>query len=335
MPSLFFGTPVRRLEDDRLLRGQAHFVEDLVLPDLLHASFVRSQLAHGHACARSSWRPRVPPRASSRLRSHRPAPLLPADREPTIPTTVGHPALRPCNQPFLARERVRYVGEPIAVVVAEGRALADDAAALVGVEVDDLPVAASAERAVASDAPLLHPQLGDNLAATFEVVVGEPEAAFARADRVVRGRFYVQRYTGMPMETRGVMAAWDVGLRQLTVWSSTQWPHTLRDALAASLGLAPSAVRVVAPDVGGGFGVKQEVYPEEIVIAALARRLRRPVKWIETRTEHCATAVARARAVARHGAGAERRRHDARHDGGRAVGPGRVHPRAGRPLPVA
>jgi carbon-monoxide dehydrogenase large subunit len=291
MPSAFFGAPVRRLEDDRLLRGQAHFVEDLVLPDLVHASFVRSQLAHGclHQVDLAGARAAEGVMAAFAHADLRP--LVAADREPTIPTSVGHPALRPCNQPFLAHERVRYVGEPIAVVVAEGRALANDAAGLVGVDLDHLPVAASAERAVAAGAPLLHPQLGENLAATFEVVVGEPDAVFAHADRVVRGRFYVQRYTGMPMETRGVVAAWDPGLRQLTVWSSTQWPHTLRDALATSLGLAPSAVRVVAPDVGGGFGIKQEVYPEEIVIGALARRLRRPVKWIETRSEHCATAA--------------------------------------------
>src|SRR5262249_13642792 len=154
-------------------------------------------------------------------------PLLPTDREPTIPTTVGHAALRPCNQPFLAHERLRYVGEPIAAVVADTRALADDGAGLVGVDADELPAVPGAEAAVAADAPLLHPSLGDNLAATFEVVVGEPDAAFARADRVVRGRFYVQRYTGMPMETRGVVAAWDAGLGQLTVWSSTQWPHTV------------------------------------------------------------------------------------------------------------
>ncbi|MDQ3811734.1 MAG: molybdopterin-dependent oxidoreductase, partial [Chloroflexota bacterium] len=123
------------------------------------------------------------------------------------------------------------------------------------------------------------------------VCVGDPLGAFAQAEQVVRGRFYVQRYTGMPLETRGVAAAWDAGRQMLSVWSSTQWPHTLRDALARLLGLPEHSVQVIAPDVGGGFGVKQDIYPEEVVLALLARRLGRPVKWVETRREHLATAV--------------------------------------------
>ena len=208
-----------------------------------------------------------------------------------IHATVTHPALRQCGQPILADGRVRYVGEPIAAVVAESRASAEDGVAAVVVDYEPLQSVPDARAAVEFSAPLLQPDLGDNLAGTFEVTVGDPDAAFAAADRIVKGRFYVQRYTGMPLETRGVAAVWDAGREHLTLWSSTQWPHTLRGSLSVLLGMPENAIRVIAPDVGGGFGVKQDVYPEEIVLALLARRLGRPVKWIETRREHLCTAV--------------------------------------------
>src|SRR5262249_15251819 len=141
-------------------------------------------------------------------------------------------------------------------------------------------------RAADADAPVLHDPLGDNLAASFTVATGDVDAAFAAADIVVRGRYYVHRHTGMPLETRGVVADWDAGTGRLTLWSSTQWPHTVRDALRNVLRVAEHQVRVIAPDTGGGFGVKQDIYPEELLLPVLARRLGKPVKWIETRREH-------------------------------------------------
>jgi aerobic carbon-monoxide dehydrogenase large subunit len=280
----FVGASVRRLEDPRLLRGQATFLEDLELPRGLSAAFVRSQFAHARLVALDL----TPALKTDGVIAAFGASDLGVRR---IHAVVTHPALRPCAQPVLADGVVRYVGEPIAVVVAASRAAADDGVHAVELDMQALPAVPTAEAAVTAHAPLLHPALGDNLAGTFDVTVGEPETAFATADRVIQGRFYVQRYTGMPLETRGVAAAWDGGREELTLWSSTQWPHTLRESLAVLLALPEHRIRVIAPDVGGGFGIKQDVYPEEIVLALVAMRLGRPVKWVETRREHLSTAV--------------------------------------------
>ncbi|MBV9169199.1 MAG: xanthine dehydrogenase family protein, partial [Chloroflexi bacterium] len=273
----FVGAPLRRLEDPRLLRGQASFIEDLELPRQLFAAFVRSDLPHARILGVDTTRTGA---------------LTAADLGPRrIQATVSHPALRDCAQPILAGDVVRYVGEPIAVAFGETRAEAVDAAAATVVEYEPLPAVSTSDAALAEGAPLLHEHLGDNLAGCFDVHVGDADAAFRSADRIISGRFAVQRYTGMPLETRGVAAQWDAGREHLSVWSSTQWPHTVRECLATILGLAEQQIRVIAPDVGGGFGIKQDVYPEEIVLALAARKLGRPVKWIETRREHLCTAV--------------------------------------------
>src|SRR5207247_2474200 len=169
--------------------------------------------------------------------------------------------------------------------------LAEDGAEGVKVQYDPLQAVPDARAAVAAGAALLHDGLQANIAADFTVRVGDADAAFRSADVTTRATYYVHRYTGMPLETRGVAAAWDAGTGQLTLWSSTQWPHTLRDALRDVLRLPEHRIRVVAPDVGGGFGVKQEIYPEEIVLARLAMLLHSPVKWVETRREHLLTAA--------------------------------------------
>jgi aerobic carbon-monoxide dehydrogenase large subunit len=281
----FVGAAVRRLEDPRLLRGQATYIEDLELPRQLHVAFVRSEYPHARLASINLDAARcvggvVAAMGASELRALRP-----------IHATVTHPALGACAQPVLAQGVVRYVGEPIAAVVAETRAAAEDGAAAVEIVYEPLQVVPNADAAVEFSAPLLHPHLGANLAGSFEVSVGDPDTAFAMADRIIRGKFHVQRYTGMPLECRGVAATWDEGRERLTLWSSTQWPHTVRESLSVLLDLPQHAIRVIAPDVGGGFGVKQDVYPEEVVLAHLARRLGRPVKWIETRREHLCTAV--------------------------------------------
>jgi aerobic carbon-monoxide dehydrogenase large subunit len=280
----FVGAPLRRLEDPRLLRGQASFLEDLDLPRMAHVAFVRSDFPHARV------------RGIDLSGARAVAGVVAAfdGRElgtPCIPATVSHPALRPCAQPSLADGVVRYVGEPIAVVAAEDRPTAQDGVGAVVVDYEPMDALGSAQAAVADGAVLLHTDLGDNLAASFSVRAGDPDRAFAAADRVVSGRFYVQRYTGVPLETRGVTAAWDAGRDTLTLWSSTQWPHTLRESLSAMLGLPEHKIHVIAPDVGGGFGIKQDIYPEEVVLAQLARRLGRPVKWVESRREHLCTAV--------------------------------------------
>jgi aerobic carbon-monoxide dehydrogenase large subunit len=280
MPDRFFGQPHKRLEDQRLLRGEASFVDDLRLVGMLHVAFVRS--IHAHARVRVTSPPAIP----GVIGIFSAADLLPGRRTPDIPAVVGHAALRSCRQPALARDKVRFVGEPIAAVVAVDRYVAEDGAASVKVEYEPLVAVPDAPAAVADGAALLHESLGDNVAADFTVGVGDADAAFRSAEIVTRGRYYVHRHTGMPLETRGVVAQYDAGAAHLTVWTTTQWPHTVRDALREVLGLTEHKVRVVAPDMGGAFGVKQEIYPEELVLAMLAMRFRRPVKWIETRREH-------------------------------------------------
>lgn len=278
-----FGASLKRLEDPRLLRGQAMFVEDLRLPGLRHVAFVRS--VHPHARFRvDAGRAGAGPGGALYTAADFPGVIA-------IPAVVSHEALRPCAQAPLARDRARYVGEPLALVAAPTRYAAEDAAADVRVEYDVLEAVADADAALAPGAPLLHEGAPANVAADFTVRVGDADGAFAAAEIVTRGRYSVQRYTGMPLETRGVVADYDAGTGRLTVWSSTQWPHTLRDVLRGLLGLAEHRVRVVAPDVGGGFGVKQEIYPEEIALALLTLREGAPVKWIETRREHVTTAA--------------------------------------------
>lgn len=270
-----------------MLRGQATYIEDLCLAGERHVAFVRSVHPHAHVAVDASAARALPGVSGV---------FVAADFEHDagfrpIQAVVPHPALRPCGQPPLATDTVRYVGEPIAAVVAATRYQAEDAAAAVRVQYDPLDPVPDAAAALAGGAPALHAHLGDNLAADFTVEVGDAAAAFAAAEVTTRQRYDVQRYTGMPMETRGVAAGYDAGTGQLTFWSSTQWPHTLRDVLREMLGFAEHRVRVIAPDVGGGFGVKQEVYPEEVVLALLAIRLGGALKWIETRREHLAAGV--------------------------------------------
>ena len=282
MPNKFTGRPLTRLEDPRLLRGQATYVDDLRVPGARHVAFVRSVYPHA--------RFRVDPDAALALPEvvgvFMAADFSTASGFREIPAVIDHPALRPCRQPPLATDKVRYVGEPIAAVVAQDRYAAEDGAAALQVEYEPLDAVPDAHAAVTPGSSRLHEHVEGNVAADFTVRVGDADAAFRGAEVVTRGRYYVHRYTGMPLETRGVLADYDAGTGCLTVWSSTQWPHTLRDALRDLLGLAEHRIRVVAPDVGGGFGVKQEVYPEEVTLALLAMRLRLPVKWIETRREH-------------------------------------------------
>ena len=285
MSARFVGQPLRRLEDPRLLRGEGMFVEDIERPRMLHVAFVRSV----HARARF----RVDTATALRHPGIRGV-LTAADLGGeagfrAIPLVVPHPALAPCQQMPLATDAARYAGEAVAVVLADSRGAAGDGADLVQVTYEPLAPIAGIESATAPGAALLHDGVAGNVAAAFTLRAGDVEAAFATAEVVTRGRYEVQRYTAVPMETRGVVAAYDAGTGDLTVWSSTQWPHTLRDVLRDLLDLGGDRVRVIAPDVGGGFGVKQEIYPEEILLALLARRLRRPVKWIETRREHFAT----------------------------------------------
>jgi aerobic carbon-monoxide dehydrogenase large subunit len=277
----YVGARVRRVEDPRLLAGQARFVDDVMLPSMVHLTIVRSP--HAHARLRSvdvtpalALRGVVAALGGAEI-GRLAAPLLVYTRVPGQRLLDAHLA---------AVEKVRHVGEPVAALVAESRYLAEDAAELVSVEYETLPAVVSVEQALALDAPLLYEAWGDNVAAEMTLGSGDVDAAFARADHVFRETFYVQRHTGVALETRGTVANYEPLTGELTVWTSTQSPHAVRDALAESLGLPTHRIRVIAADTGGGFGQKDQAYAEDVIACLFAVRLGRPVKWIEDRREH-------------------------------------------------
>ena len=277
------GRPVRRVEDARRVRGEGIYVDDVHVPGMLHATVVRSPVAHARvrtletAAARSMPGVEAVLGASEVGDALRPIPvrLVPDDR-----------LLRYLQLP-LATDRVRYVGEPVALVVARSRAAAEDAAERVDVDFEALPAVTDA---TAPPPAALFDHTPDNLASLIEEGFGDLDAAFARADRVVRLSFRTGRHTAVPMETRGLLAVPDRGAARgagrLTVWGPTKVTHFNRGVLATMLGWPEHRIRLVEPDVGGGFGARGEFYPEDFLVPWAALRLGRPVKWIEDRVEH-------------------------------------------------
>ncbi|HSD55009.1 MAG TPA: xanthine dehydrogenase family protein molybdopterin-binding subunit [Burkholderiales bacterium] len=282
-----FGAPVRRNEDARLLAGRAQFIDDVELPGMLHAAFVRSPHAHARivsldasaALARDGV---VAVYTAQDLGDYwRPGPVI------VPPPPVEGAVFNERTQVPLAKDKARHVGEPVALVIAANRYVAEDGAAEVAVEWEPLPVAAELEQAVAPGAPRVHHDLPDNVAARVRQSKGDYAAAAKRADRVLKRRFAYDHGCAQPMETRGVVAQWDAGAERLTVWDTTQAPIAIRNGLAAMLGLSERQVRVIAPFIGGGFGPKIMLfYPDEVLIPWAAVKLGRPVKWIEDRAEH-------------------------------------------------
>jgi carbon-monoxide dehydrogenase large subunit len=291
----YFGASVRRREDPRLLRGEGRFVDDLRLPGMLHVAFVRSPHAHARlhavrtgAAAGTSGVTRVF-LFEDLASSLKPLPLFGAP-PPGLAAAIRFD-LRQASQYALCRDRARHVGEIVAMVVASSRALAEDAAELIEVDWEPLPAAVDARAAAGPAAPLVHPEWGTNVAVAFQHAIGDPDAAFAGADVVVGDTFHIQRYVGMPLETRGVVAQWDRRDGMLTTWNSTQVAHFVQQGLAAALDLPPHKIRVIAPDLGGGFGTKASGYAEDVLIPLAARALGQPVKWIEDRREHMMAAA--------------------------------------------
>jgi carbon-monoxide dehydrogenase large subunit len=273
----YIGQPICRLGDDRLLSGNGRYVDDLRFPGLLHVAFVRS--THAHARVRG-----VDVAAASALPGVV-AVFTAADLAGVgdVPANAFVPGLSIPPMPPLARDRVRFVGEPIAAVVAESRYAAQDGAEAATVDYDPLPVVASVEAALAAEAIQLHDQAEGNVAYRYSRSGGDVDGAFARAAHVVTARARHHRIAGVPLEPRGLVAM-SVG-DELTVWISHQGPHELRGSLAGVLEVPETRIRVVVPDLGGGFGLKAGIYREDVVICALAMRLGRPVKWHSTRSE--------------------------------------------------
>ncbi|HWP28500.1 MAG TPA: molybdopterin cofactor-binding domain-containing protein, partial [Chloroflexota bacterium] len=248
----YIGAPVRRKEDPRLLRGAGVYVADVHVPGQCYAAFVRSPHAHARIV-------RVDLEAARRLPGVLAAFAYPdiADVAKPLPMLVPHHALRPRMPYPLARDKVRFVGEAVAMVVAEDPYLAEDAAELVRVEYEVLPPVRNGTHALAPDAPRVHDDLPDNLAAEVRHGVGDVARAFAEADIVIEERFRIGRVSGQPLEPRGCLARWEESKLgpTLTLWDSTQSPHTARRVLADLFGLPQQQVHVIAPDVGGGFGI--------------------------------------------------------------------------------
>jgi carbon-monoxide dehydrogenase large subunit len=277
----FIGSAIERVEDFRLLRGRGQFVDDLARENLLHAVILRSSVAHG--------RIRSIETAAARARPGVHAVITPADigaGVPTIPLRQdSSPAFRPFEQPVIAHDKVRYVGEPVAVVLASSAAAAEDALDAITLAIEPLPAVVTSADA-ATDEILLFEATGRNRALTLTGVRGDADSAFKNAAYVRREKFAVQRHGAVPMEPRGLLAEWDGALGRLTVFGAAKVAFLNRRILAKQMELPESAIRMVENDVGGGFGARGEFYPEDFLIPFSARLTGRPVKWIEDRREH-------------------------------------------------
>jgi len=283
MSTRWFGAPVQRNEDPRLLRGRGIYVDDIDLPEMLHAAVLRSPYAHARIMHIDTSAARDLPGVHLVLTAADLGDVL----EPS-PLLIPHQALtQPRTQLPLALEEVCYVGEAVAFVVADSRYIAEDALELIEVEYEPLPVVSSLEAASAPDAPLVHEDVPGNIAAHLLQEVGNPDKTIANARHVVHEVLKMERGAAMPMECRGIVARWDTYEDMLTCWISTQGPIPIRNGLAAIFHLPEHKVRVIAPDVGGGFGAKiMMFYPEEILAPFAAIQLGKPVKWIEDRREN-------------------------------------------------
>lgn len=279
----YVGKPLKRFEDPRLVTGQGSFVDDLKLPGMLHAMVLRSPHAHAHILSLDTAAARALPGVATVLTA---GDLAGAVRDIPPRPTRELEGLQVPEHPVLARDKVCYVGQPVAIVVAQDRYIAQDALDLLRVEYDPLlplidPVAAAQD----SSTPL-HAAFGTNVAMRIRVGRGDLQVAFAQADCIVRERYDVPRLAPAPLECRALVAHYEPAEQRLTLWASTQTPHKVKRYVGQLLHQPPREVRVIAPDVGGGFGQKVEIWPEDIALSYLAMRLAQPIKWIEERWEN-------------------------------------------------
>ena len=279
-PETLVGKRIRRREDPRLITGTATYLDDVKMPGMYHACVVRSP----HAAARIG-------NVDVKPALERPGVVAVFTGDDVknlapVPCVAQLPGLRNPQHHVLAQNRVYFVGHPVAVVVARDRYLAADGADAVEVEYEELRAVADPEKALAPGAPAVHPPWPDNIAFTYHQEGGDIEQAFREADIIVKERITSQRLIPMAMETRGVVASWHAAEKSLTVYSSSQAPHLLRSLLASIFGIPENRLRVIAPEVGGGFGSKIDIYAEDILMSYIAQRLGKPVKWVESRREN-------------------------------------------------
>lgn len=277
----YIGQKVKRTEDPRLIKGIGHYVDDINLAGTLHVAILRS--THAHAKINSI-----------NIDAAKSAPGVVAvytgkdveGKVGNVPCAAALPDLKVPKYPVLAQGKVIFAGQPVAAVVATDKYKARDAADLIDVAYDPLDVVTDAEKAAESDSPVIHDEFGTNIAYVHSAGTGDVEAAFKQADRIVSQRLIHQRLIPVAMEPRGVLVQYLPGEEQMTLWSSTQIPHLMRTQVALMLGIPENRLRVIAPEVGGGFGSKLNVYAEEALLGWISMQLHRPVKWIETRREN-------------------------------------------------
>ncbi|MDB5651207.1 MAG: Carbon-monoxide dehydrogenase [Hyphomicrobiales bacterium] len=277
----FIGSPMERVEDLRFLRGRGTYVSDVSRPNQLHAVLFRSPEAHGRIRSIDTSRALALPGVH--------AVITAKDLGATVPRVPLRlqplPQLEPFHQPMLAHDKVRYVGEPVAVVIADSAAIAEDALELIDLDIEALPAVTDRASADAGDSVLFE-EHGSNRAIVWTATRGEAEPAFAGADLVLKESFKIQRHAAMFMEPRGFVAEWNAETEQLTVWGAAKVAWTNRRILAGAMGISESSIEMIELDVGGGFGSRGEFYPEDYLIPAASRFIGRPVKWTEDRREH-------------------------------------------------
>lgn len=281
------GRSLLRREDEHLLRGRGRFLDDLPEPrNTLHLAFVMSPHAHARIVGIDADAALALPGVVAVLTGEDFAPLI-----KPITTLINHPSYRPTGRDPLARDKVRFVGEQVAVVLAETPYIAQDAIELIAVEYDVLPGVSDAREATLDGAPRIHDNAPDNILMADEFKTADFDAVFAAADVVVEDEFKIGRIAGLSLEPRGCLALCDHMPGAVTLYTSTQVPHLVRSALSVHLGISESLIRVVAPELGGGFGIKSQIYPEEFIATALALKFRRPIKWVQDRREDLLTSV--------------------------------------------
>ena len=281
MVQTYIGKPIVRREDPRFLTGQAAFVDDVKLPGMLHAAFLRSPHPHARLQSIDAVEATAIPGVVAVFTFDDFA-----EHAKPIPVRLYPlPGLEPFLQYPLAQDKVRYVGEPVAMVVAESRYVAEDALDAIEVTYEPLPAVVDLEESL-RDQVIIHEGTGTNLAAHFTVSTGDVEAAFRTADYTRKERFKTHRHTGNPLETRGLIAEYDAGIDELTLWGETKVPHFNREVLSSLLEFPTEKIHFIEQDVGGGFGIRGEFYPEDFLVPFAAIKLGKPVKWTEDRLEH-------------------------------------------------
>src|SRR6266404_9743760 len=279
------GKPIKRTEDPRMIQGLAHYVDDIRLPDTLHAAFLRSIYAHAKITSIDTSEALKLPGVLAVYTGKDLQKVGP------VPCGAAIPDMKLPDHRVLAGNKVYFVGHPVAVVVAETKFAARDALDLIQVEYQELPVVLDEEKAADKNSPLIHEQFGTNIAYKLTAGEGDVDAALKASDKIIKQKILNRRLAPIAMEPRGVLARYYPGEQELTLWTSTQIPHLARTQVAIMLGMPENKLRLIAPEVGGGFGSKLNVYAEEAVLGWISMQTGRPVKWIEGRRENMQSTI--------------------------------------------